>query len=101
MKSSSSQRDFGEQRQVSRSRSQRMIYLNQEKGKRDPSTPFHSPYKGGRPNPDYHNPSFISSNLFYANSYAEDNPSIGVTNNILPNCNDLKREKLRQNRMKT
>ena len=69
MERRSSQRDFGEQRQVSRSRSQRTIYLNQENNRRDPSTPFHSPYKGGRPNPDYCNPSFISSNLFYANSY--------------------------------
>jgi len=85
MKTNSSQRDFGGQREVSRSRSQRAIYVNQEGARRDPSTPFHSPFKGGRPNPDYHNPSFISSNLFYAQNYAQENPSIHQTNNIIPN----------------
>lgn len=51
--------------EMSKSPSRRAIYLNDETPRRDISTPFHSPYKEGKPNPHYYNPSFVSSHLFY------------------------------------
>jgi hypothetical protein len=62
MNRSTSAREFA---RPTRSPQQRSIYINQESTKRDTSTPFHSPYKDGKPNPHYNNPSFVSNHLFY------------------------------------
>ena len=52
--------------QLEKSPSRRGIYINEETNKRETATVFHSPYKDGRPNKQYINPSFISSHLLYS-----------------------------------
>lgn len=87
---------------ISKSPSKRTIYINQEFNKKEVSTPFHSPYKDGRRNPNYSNPSFISSNLFYPKDYTETtSPNLNVTSNLVPNRNDIKKEELFRKRMNT
>ncbi len=51
---------------LDRSHSQKMFYINDElSNSKDVATIFHSPYKDGKKNPNYYNPTFLSSNLFY------------------------------------
>ena len=47
--------------------SKRVAYLNNETPLRDPSTIFHSPFKNGKRNPEYSNPTLMSSSIFYHN----------------------------------
>lgn len=85
----------------SKSPSRRAIYINEEiSNKREKHTTFHSPYKDGRPNKDYVNPSFLSSNLFYPKDYTN-NQNIAVQPNYVRNSNDIKKETLYRQRMKT
>jgi hypothetical protein len=97
MNRSVSAREF---KQPSRSPSCRVIYMNKETNKREVSTPFHSPYKDGRRNPNYQNPSFISSELFYAAECTTPNQSTyRLTSNVIPNRNDLKQAELMNKRL--
>lgn len=64
MNKSASQR-YLPQQEMGKSPSRRAIYFNEETNRREVSTSFHSPYKDGRPNPSYFNPSFVSSHLLY------------------------------------
>lgn len=46
---------------------QRVFYINDELTfSKDISTTFHSPYKNGKRNNSFVNPTFISNDLFYA-----------------------------------
>jgi hypothetical protein len=47
--------------------SQKIYYVNDEliSSSKDVTTIFHSPYKNGKRNDQFMNPTFISSNLFY------------------------------------
>lgn len=46
--------------------SQRTFYINEElSSSKDLATTFHSPYKDGKKNINFSNPTFLSSNLFY------------------------------------
>lgn len=48
------------------SQSNKMFYINDEvSNSKDIATIFHSPYKDGKRNKNYANPTFLSSNLFY------------------------------------
>lgn len=52
---------------LDRSKSHKMIYVNDElTNSKDIHTIFHSPYKDGKKNTSFTNPTFLSSNLFYA-----------------------------------
>jgi hypothetical protein len=59
--------DKAEDKALNRSHSQKMCYVNDElnSSSRDVATIFHSPYKNGKRNENYINPTFISSNIFY------------------------------------
>lgn len=59
--------------------SKRVAYLNNETPIRDPSTIFHSPFKNGKRNPEYSNPTLMSSSIFYQNE-----PSIEFRNSQIP-----------------
>lgn len=51
---------------LDRTQSQKMFYINDELSRsKDISTIFHSPFKDGKKNVNYTNPSFLSSHLFY------------------------------------
>lgn len=51
---------------LDRSPSHRTFYINdQVTNSKDITTTFHSPYKDGKKNKQYTNPTFLSSNLFY------------------------------------
>ena len=52
-------------RSFSQANRMRWSYINDPSPKKDPTTIFHSPYKGGRPNGRFINPTFLSSTLFY------------------------------------
>jgi len=79
------------QHQPSKSPTRRGIYINEETNKREVASIFHSPYKDGRRNKDYVNPSFISSNLFYPKEYVENNSEFIVKKNYVPTQGDIKR----------
>lgn len=87
-------------KRIDRSQSQRAIYINEETAKREVATIFHSPYKDGRPNRDYQNPSFVSSHLFYPKEEVDKNNSIVCKKNIVPNRNDQLKELLYQQRLR-
>lgn len=54
------------QKNLDYSPSNRTFYINDEvKYSKDITTTFHSPYKDGKRNKQYTNPTFLSSNLFY------------------------------------
>ena len=66
----------------------RFIYINTEEANKEKHTIFHSPYKGGRKNPNYSNPSFMSSDIFYPKDYSEHSkskPKLG----LIPTKNDI------------
>lgn len=86
---------------LSKSPSRRGIYVNEETNKREVATIFHSPYKDGRPNRDYLNPSFVSSHLFYPKEHLETPKDFVVRKNYIPNPNDLRKEALYQQRIRT
>jgi hypothetical protein len=47
----------------------RYIYINEENNRRENATIFHSPYKNGKKNPGYSNPTFMSSDILYPREY--------------------------------
>ena len=101
MDRSASQRHL-QPREASKSPTRRAIYLNQETSKRDLNTTFHSPYKDGKPNPQYFNPSFLSSHLFYPQEYLEPQQQlVVVTRNYVPNSNDLQKQALYRQRLRS
>jgi hypothetical protein len=62
--------------------------------KKEKNTIFHSPYKDGKPNKDYINPSFVSSHLFYPKENLEKTEQYVVKKNYNLNQNDIKKENL-------
>lgn len=76
---------------ISRSPSVRAIYINEETNKRAVNTHFHSPFKDGRPNKDYSNPSFVSTHLLYPKEMLQ-KELVTVRQNYIPNENDRKKE---------
>ncbi len=85
---------------LSRSPSVRAIYINEETSKRAVNTHFHSPFKDGRPNKDYSNPSFISTHLLYPKEMLQ-KEQITVRQSFIPNDNDRKKEELYRKRINT
>lgn len=68
----------------------RHIYINTEEANKEKHTIFHSPYKGGRKNPNYYNPTFMSSDIFYPmdycrNSRSKSKPKLG----LVPSKNNM------------
>lgn len=64
----------------------RHVYINTEEAQKEKHTIFHSPYKGGRKNPSYTNPSFMSSDIFYPgssllNEHSKSKPKVGLVGN--------------------
>lgn len=52
---------------LDRTPNSRTFYINKElSNSKDVATTFHSPYKDGKKNINFTNPTFLSSNLFYA-----------------------------------
>ena len=64
----------------------RFIYINEENDRRENATIFHSPYKNGKRNPEYNNPSFMSSDILYPRRYVEE-ASKTPKKGIVPNRN--------------
>ena len=78
---------------ITRTPSKRTIYINEETTRREVSTPFHSPYKDGKRNPSYSNPSFVSSHLLYPPDYIRQPPlDLVVKPNHVLTPNQLKKE---------
>ena len=79
------------QRTADKSGSRKIFYVNDElKFSKDINTPFHSPYKGGRKDPTYTNPTFISSHLFYPQS----RESAPVPSNLVLNAPQAQQRRL-------
>ena len=64
----------------------RFIYVNEENNRRENATIFHSPYKNGKKNPEYNNPTFMSSQILYPRQYVEDAVKT-PKKALLPNAN--------------
>ena len=76
------------------------VYVNTEEAHKEKHTIFHSPYKAGKRNPSYVNPSFMSSDVFYprdysANNHSQTKPRVA----LIPTKNDLIQEQQYQTRM--
>ena len=71
----------------------RAVYINQEVTKRQVNTTFHSPYKNGRRDPAFVNPSLVSSHLLYPQDIVRSQQSsFKITQNYVPTPGD--REKI-------
>jgi hypothetical protein len=79
--------------ELTRSTSQRLCYANDElsaASRGDMATIFHSPYRNGKRNSSYINPTFTSSNLFYGE--AENRKDVPKHNLVLNRNERSKRE---------
>lgn len=73
----------------------RFIYITEENNRRDNATIFHSPYKNGKRNPEYNNPTFMSSDILYPRQYTEE-AARTPKKAIIPNKNENRLRELRQ-----
>lgn len=80
------------------SQSNKMFYVNDEvSNSKDITTIFHSPYKDGKRNKNYTNPTFLSSNLFYPDEDVKKEQT--PRHNLIYNKNQRSKKELYEKRM--